>query len=149
MEGKTVMSWCRWSTDIDGDRQSDLYIYESVSDCITVHIAGRRRSNYGQCPYPYKGIDVEEYLKVKDDPEALQSWAESGVEYDKLRNDWLDKNIVWQDLPEEYAGKTFDFGYDDLVALKLFLDQCEIDGINFPKYVFDYVQELVENNNEL
>ena len=124
------MSWCRWSTDIDNDRQSDLYIYESVANTITVHIAGRRRINYKDCPHKTKNI-----LDVPKD--EIVKWAESRMN----RDSWISKNSVFEDLPVEYAGKTFNFGYDELDALKLFLDQCEIDGINFPKYIYEYIEE--------
>lgn len=127
------MAWCRWSTDIDNERQSDLYIYESVANTITVHVAGRRRINYKDNPYN----DKRSILELKE--HEIVKWSENQQKH----SDWMNKNTVWEDLPETYAGKTFEFGYDDdeLTALKMFLDQCEIDGINFPKYIFVYIEE--------
>jgi hypothetical protein len=127
------MSWCRWSTVIDGKKQSDLYIYDSVSDCITVHIAGRRRINFAD--NPYKWINPKELVG------ATNEQINEFVQNEKNRSEWMEKNTIWEDLPEEYAGKTYDFSYDDTDSLTEFLHQAETDGINFPDYIFEYTKE--------
>lgn len=128
------MSWCRWSTELEnGQAQSDLYIYDSVNNCITVHVAGRRRSNYADAPphpnWNHLGESVENYMAMS-----------------KAHNEWLDKNVVWQDLPEEYSGKNYDFGYDELDTLKEFLVKAREDGINFPDYIFNYIENGLDDD---
>lgn len=127
------MSWCRWSTDIDNKCTSDLYIYDSVNDCITVHIAGRRRANYKHNPYRSKS--PSEY-NLKD-----ENWTEQFIEHNKKRNQWFDDHEEWENLPEAYAGKNYDFGYEDLDSLTEFLHQARKDGINFPDYCFECAEE--------
>lgn len=127
------MSWCRWSTDIDNKCSSDLYIYDSVSDCITVHVAGRKRPNYAQNPYPEKSWGYYQTNK--------EGWQQEYITNLQLRNQWFEDNEEWVDLPEEYAGKNYNFGYDEMDSLKEFLIQARKDGINFPDYIFDYIDE--------
>lgn len=129
------MSWCRWSSELEnGQAKSDLYIYDSVNDCITVHVAGRRRKNYADAP-PQPNYNI---LK-----ESIETYMAMG----KAHNEWLDKNGVWENLPDEYSGKTYDFGYDEIDSLTEFLKKARMDGINFPEYVFDIVSDYVEERD--
>jgi hypothetical protein len=128
------MSWCRWSTDIDNKYNSDLYIYDSVGDVIAVHVAGRKRANYGQNPYPEKPWS---YYKTN-----IEGWQREYITDNALRQQWFEDNEEWTYLPEEYAGKDYNFGYDEMDSLKEFLIQARKDGINFPDYIFDYVEEV-------
>jgi hypothetical protein len=132
------MSWCRWSTDIDGKCQSDLYIYESVGDNIVVHIAGRRRINYKDNPYN----DNRSILNLKQ--HEIVEWCEQG----RKQTEWMNENTIWEDLPEDYSGKTFQFEYDEMDSMKEFLEQAEKDGINFPPYIYAYVQEIEQNGEK-
>jgi hypothetical protein len=52
------------------------------------------------------------------------------------------KEFCFEDLPEEYAGKTYDFSYDDLDSLREFLEQAEKDGINFPLHIYENIKEF-------
>jgi hypothetical protein len=125
------MSWCRWSTDVDCKSNSDLYIYDNVSGCITVHVAGRRRSNYADNPYVIPAWPA----KVTDD------WIANYVIISKQRSEWFDAHDSWEPLHEDYAGKNLDFGYDELDQLREFLVQAREADINFPDYIFDYIEE--------
>lgn len=127
------MSWCRWSCDINGEYSSDLYIYDSVNECITVHVAGRRRTNYKD--NPYKVISWSGQTAHDDE------WIANYITNSKMRSQWFDDNDSWEDIPEAYAGKNYDFGYDELDCLKEFLVKAREDGINFPDYIFDYIEE--------
>lgn len=138
------MSWCRWSTDIDNKCSSDLYIYDSVGDVIAVHVAGRKRANYAQNPHPDKSIfDYKNFEDNSDD-----SWVQPYIENSKNRQHWFEDNEEWVDLPEEYAGKDYNFGYDEMDSLKEFLIQARKDGINFPDYIFEYVDEYKNGAND-
>lgn len=128
------MSWCRWSTDIDNKCNSDLYIYDSVGDVIAVHVAGRRRNNYADNPYKVMNWMTQ---AAHDD-----KWIADYIANGKLRDQWFDDNDEWVDLPEEYAGKNYNFEYDELDSLREFLIQARKDGINFPDYVFEYIDEF-------
>ena len=132
------MSWCRWSTDIDNKCNSDLYIYDSVGDVIAVHVAGRRRTNYKVNPYMVIGWSGQ---TAHDD-----EWVAKYIANNKLRNQWFEDNDSWEDLPEEYAGKHYNFEYYEMDSLKEFLIQARKDGINFPDYVFELIDELEEQN---
>lgn len=127
------MSWCRWSCDIDGKCNSDLYIYDHVDGNLVVHVAGRRRANYAENPFPeMKWESVEHHT---DD------WIREQVAISKARSDWFDANDVWENLPEEYAGKTYSFDYEYMDAFIEFLDKAREAGINFPNYIYDYASE--------
>jgi len=132
------MSWCRWSTDINGQVNSDLYIYDSVNECITVHVAGRRRSNYAD--NPYREPQWTNQVAYTDD------WVAEFIKASKLRSEWFDANELWEDLPEAYAGKNYDFGYEEIDSLIEFLKQAKLDGINFPEYVLDYALEYLKEH---
>lgn len=133
------MSWCRWSTEV-GNKQSDLYIYKGVSDQIIVHVAGRRRANYGDNPYKLPKID--DYRDKSD------NWIDLHFdEYSKISphySEWIVENVIWEDLPEKWAGKNFYFEYDQMAELKNLLDEMRNDGLTFPDYVYEYVQETKE-----
>lgn len=132
------MSWCRWSTECESGKQSDLYIYDSVHACITVHVAGRRRSNYDQAPA------VPSILNFTEPGTDLQDW----MKLSKIQREWLEVHTIWEDLPAEYSGKNYDFGYEDLDGLTAFLEKARIDGINFPDYVFDILEESRKEHHD-
>ena len=134
------MSWCRWSTDIDNKCNSDLYIYDSDSDCITVHVAGRKRANYSQNPHPARSWGYYQTNK--------EGWQQEYITDVQLRDKWFEDNEEWVDLPEEYAGKDYNFGYEEIDTLKEFLIQARKDGINFPDYIFEYVDEYKNGAND-
>lgn len=138
------MSWCRWSTEV-GNKQSDLYIYEGVSDQIIVHVAGRRRANYGDNPFILPKID--DYRGKYDN--WTEVYAEVYVKVSRHYNQWMEKNTIWEDLPEKWAGKDFYFEYGQIDELKNLLDEMKNDGLTFPDYVYDYIDELIkEKQNE-
>lgn len=131
------MSWCRWSTDIDNKCSSDLYIYDHVDGHIQVHVAGRRRTNYAENPFPnLSWADVEEHD---------QAWIKKYIENGTNRDQWFDDHDAWEDLPEQYRGANYSFGYDEVDSLLEFLVQARRDGINFPDYVYDYCHEALES----
>ena len=134
------MSWCRWSTDIDNKCSSDLYIYDSVGDVIAVHVAGRKRANYAQNPHP-----VRSWGYYQTDKEG---WQQEYITDGQLRHQWFEDNEEWVDLPEEYARKDYNFGYDEMDSLKEFLIQARKDGINFPDYIFEYIDEYKNGAND-
>lgn len=138
------MSWCRWSTEV-GNKQSDLYIYESVADNIAVHVAGRRRANYGDNPHILPKID--------DYRDKYDNWIDLYVEeYSKVSpqySEWMAENTIWEVLPEKWAGKDFYYEYNQMDELKNLLDEMMNDGLTFPEYVYDYIDELIkEKQNE-
>lgn len=129
------MSWCRWSSELEnGQNTSDLYIYDSVYDCITVHVRGRRYANYADAP-PQPNWAIMQ--------ESIERW----MRMSKDHQDWLDKNGVWEPLPDEYAGKNYDF--TDIQELKEFLTQARKDHIMFPEYVFEIVEEGLDNGEQV
>lgn len=131
------MSWCRWSSELEsGLATSDLYIYDSVNDCITVHVAGRRRSNYADNPHKQMNWHTAEAHDAE--------WINRYIANNTLRDQWFDDNEAWEDLPDAYAGKNYDFGYEDIHSLIEFLNKARADGINFPDYVFEYANEYTD-----
>ena len=131
------MSWCRWSTDIDNKYNSDLYIYDHVDGHIQVHVAGRRRSNYADNPHPEPSWDnVVEHDQV---------WIQNFIETSRLRSEWFDANDTWEPVPEPFAGKHYNFDYDNIQDLVEFLTVARSTGINFPDYIFDYAKEYVND----
>lgn len=133
------MSWCRWSTDIDNKCSSDLYIYDHVDGDIVCHVAGRRRSNYAQNPY--------RELSWADVREHDTKWIQEYIEHGKKRQQWFEDNDEWENLPDEYVGKTYSFDYDYIEGLVEFLHQARKDGINFPDYLFEYCLEYVKEDS--
>lgn len=127
------MSWCRLSTNINNECSSDLYIFDSVGDFIAVYVAGRRRKNYKDNPYPEK--TSLEYDRTNPD------WTQQFLEDGNKRRQWFQENEEWELLPEEYAGKMYEFPYTEMDSLEEFLIKAREDGINFPDYIFDYVKE--------
>src|SRR5690348_8302216 len=101
------MSYCRWSSD--GFR-SDVYVYESVYDCWTVHVAGRRRIGLDTLPQdPY---DLLANCKSKED--IPENWQDIYRAYhDALRA------LPMEDINLPYAGKTFDLPTPGEAASKL------------------------------
>lgn len=130
------MAWSRWSTDIDNRCSSDLYIYDSVNECIQVEIAGRRRSNYKDNPYPQRTF---EYYK-QNAPEG-DEWTKQLIQDGKDRNKWFEQNDSWENLPETYAGKSYSFGYGEMDMLLEFLIKARKDGINYPDYLFEIIKD--------
>ena len=44
------MSYCRWSTVLPNNYESDLYIYDHVDGFISVNVAGARRAGIENAP---------------------------------------------------------------------------------------------------
>lgn len=133
------MSWCRWSTVV-GDKESDLYIYESVADNIAVHVAGRRRANYGDNPHILP--KVEDYRDKYDN--WIEVYAEAYGKVSPLYGKWMAENTIWEYLTEKWADKDFYYEYSQMDELKNLLDEMKQDGLVFPEYVYDYIQETKE-----
>lgn len=53
------MSYCRWSSD---DFKSDLYVYENVAGCWTIHVASNR--HVGDCPKIILPDDPEDQAQL-------------------------------------------------------------------------------------
>lgn len=117
------MSYCRWSTD---DFACDLYIYESVYDCWTIHVAGGR--HVGPLP-PVPSL------------KELCDRAVTGEEYaaaSKVRRAWMDKHgTVPIDLP--HAGETFDLATPGECADKV--EELAALGYCVPDYVVPTLRE--------
>lgn len=116
------MSYCRFSTDC---YQCDVYVYESVYDCWTIHVAGRRHHNP---TIPLVPADYDE--------------ANGFIEWYKRQQEWLthpDTTLI--DLPEdnEHVGKTYDLPSPEEAAdmLQLISDS----GLNVPEYVIIALRE--------
>ena len=97
------MSYCRWSSD---GYRCDLYAYEDVAGCWTIHIAGRRSKM--QAPL------LTNYLKLKKDG---KSWEEKGLrDFNKAHHEWrkeqdlLSDEERYEDINLEHDGKTFRMG---------------------------------------
>ena len=67
------MSYCRWSSD---GWKSDVYVYESVSDNWTIHVAGRKRLGLDTLPPDPYTLDA--LNETKDNP---GEWTRRCKEY--------------------------------------------------------------------
>ncbi len=140
------MSYCRWSSM---DFQCDLYVYESVHDCWTLHVAGRRR------------ILPEGYPRTSDfvtatDEKWVEQWIacrEAQEEFDAKHyptvDDQLDQSdhYEWIDLSEvspKYAGESFDVATPGEAAD--LLEDMKSEGLQFPESI---IEELRKEQAEL
>ena len=131
------MSWVRWSTPVSKGVTSDLYIYDSVGDFISVNVASRKRV----------ALDAS---KMPMEPDAELLMAEKFDEYvaqTKTHDDWWDEknagiNFNWVKLPESHAGKNEEF--TDVESLIKWLNEAKAAGVVFPEYVFEQAEEAKE-----
>lgn len=103
---------------------SDLYIYESVYDCVTIHVANRRRVGIQDAPHPpsIKSCSVEEWL-----------------EHEQVYRSWLEMHEDFQVIGLPHDGASFDFKDPD--ELKQVLDLLREEGYRFPDHVFELLEE--------
>lgn len=132
------MSWCRWSTEVNNE-QSSLYIYDSVGDNITIHVAGRKRANFKD--NPHKLPKIKEYQE-KYGEAWIDPWSKDYSEVHKKHSDWMEQNTIWEDLPEKWAGKSYTFEYNELDGMRSLLTEMKNDGIVFPEYVFEFIDDM-------
>lgn len=86
------MSYCRFSSD---NFKSDLYVYENVAGCWTVHVAASRHIGDSDCPS----------ITLPDDPDDKDQLDAAMNSY-KAQREWLKSaKLVPIDLP--HAGETF------------------------------------------
>lgn len=132
------MSWCRWSTEIEQGKTSDLYIYHDVHGGVSVHIAGRRR-------VPLVAVsDIPCQAKFPDTRPADDTWTERYLEeYTRYQEFFSPANegvtYKWETLPEGYAGKSHNFtDKDSMVA---FLTEAKLTGLAYPDNVMSIAMD--------
>ena len=115
------MRYCRWSTVLPDNHESDLYIYDHVSGYICVNIAGARLAGIENAPRlsPRDGVDVfvKSYM-------ARSEWR-------KENKDKLVRTPI--DLP--YAGESR--GFESAADCVKFLEELKALGYRMPESVLD------------
>ncbi len=112
------MSYCRWSTD---DYMCDLYVYDSVSGGIAIHVAGNRLIYKEPIPEPVSYTDIEGFMARNAKVNQMIEEAER----------------VRIGLP--YDGDTFDGLSQDKAIEKL--EELKALGYRFPDYVIDSISD--------
>jgi hypothetical protein len=110
--------------------QCDLYVYDDVSGCLTIHVASRRMepiSKTIQDPLEWLVERGEEKVNAEDWHHIYGQW-----------NDAMEK-AEWIDRTGDYAGETFHItDKDDLHDL---LVGMRADGLIFPEDLEAWILE--------
>ena len=112
------MSYCRWSTD---DHMCDLYVYDSVSGGIAIHIAGNRLIYKDALPEPVSYLDIDAFMARHEKVGQMIDAADR----------------VKIDLP--YAGESLD-GLSNEEAIEFLIELRQL-GYRFPEHVIGMIQE--------
>ncbi len=116
-KGGALMSYCRWSTD---DHMCALYVYDSVSGGITIHVAGNRLIYKEPPPESVSYKDIDAFM----------------ARHAKVNQMIDDAERVKIGLP--YDGETFDGLSQDQAISKL--EELKALGYRFPDYVIDSIR---------
>lgn len=114
------MSYCRWSSVVEGNFESDLYVYDHVGGYIALHVAQSRREGIENAPPLARAEATHD--------EHIAAWA--------ARMRWREKNpgkMVPIELP--YAGESFEFPNPE--ACIAFLQGLKELGYRFPAYMLE------------
>lgn len=117
------MSYCRWSTD---DFRCDLYIYENVSGCWTIHVAGNRLVECPPKTYEYP----EEHKVYQTETRNCFSITREGAD---AWQKWEEENNKRETIALPYAGETFDLASPGECADKV--EELTALGYCVPDYV--------------
>lgn len=112
------MSYCRWSTD---DHMCDLYVYDSVSGGIAIHVAGNRLVYKEPLPNPVSYLDVDAFM----------------ARHAKVNQMIDEADRVNIDLP--YAGESWD-GLSNEEAIELLVELRQL-GYRFPEHLIGMIQK--------
>lgn len=107
------MSYCRWSSD---NFDCDIYAYESVHNCYTIHVA-RNRITSDVIPLDFR----------KPNQENIRAHRESM------------NNVVHENIGLPFDGQSFD--EPDLESFKERLLELRAAGYRFPDYVLEEIDE--------
>ena len=114
------MSYCRWSTDINDNKQSDLYVYEDVMGGYTIHVASRRRVIKTPIPQ-YDGDNI--------------------MDWHVKRNQWIKDNNTFEDINGPFDGESWHgISFAETLEVLKLLEQA---GYNFPS---DLIDNIIENH---
>lgn len=141
------MSYCRWSSD---HGECDVYVYESVYDCWTIHVAGRKLKHTlpDEIRNMPEGTSDEWLAKMQ----AETKWRESldcdefmvnvmnsdGTTQPKLMRTPKDSEYI--DLKEisEFGGETFSEPTPGACADRL--EEIRASGLRVPQCVIDVLR---------
>lgn len=117
-KGGGLMSYCRWSTD---DYMCDLYVYDSVSGGIAIHIATNRLTYKEPLPDSVSYLDIGAFMARNEKVGKMVDEADR----------------VKIDLP--YAGESWD-GLSNDEAIEFLIELRQL-GYRFPEHVIGMIQE--------
>lgn len=120
------MSYCRLSTD---DFKCDIYCYSDVNGGWTTMVANNRTKEDAPPRPEANGVGI---ILTKE--ESLTFWNANAT--------WSEANLVPIGLP--YDGQTFND--PTLAAFRDRLTMLRGTGYRFPDYVFDRIDEEIEEN---
>lgn len=113
------MSYCRWSTDLPNNKQSDLYVYADVMGGYTIHVASRRRICNTPIPQYNEGDDFTEWYYKK--------------------RDWIKENNQFEDINGPFDGESwYGLSVEEVVEVLKILENA---GYNFPENLADVIVE--------
>ena len=124
------MSYCRWSTD---NFKCDIYAYESVYDCYTIHVAANKIvGELPKCDIQLligENKDVDKYMEQQEAHSAAM------------------ENCTRMPIGLPFDGQSFDCTtlqefYDKMIELR------EV-GYKFPDYVLESIIEEMNSEQKL
>ena len=135
------MSYCRFSSD---DFKSDVYLYYSVFNCYTLHIAGARAVSSKPRP------SVDKVYAVRPPKGAprkeVMAWSRKLQAANKALIKWLD-NAKRVPIKNRYAGQTLDLRTAREVYYKLL--ELKNLGYHVPDYAIKAIRDEAEREGEV
>lgn len=119
------MSYCRWSSD---SFRSDVYVYESVYNCFTCHVADNRCHN-----------DVIARPEFDENFDG-EGWAKRYMKFTDDMHDWLhDENTRREPIGLDYDGETIHT--DTAGGMADVLERLSGAGYHVPDGVIEALRE--------
>ena len=125
------MSWCRFSTILENNKTSDLYIYEDCMGGVTIHVASAKRVGIENAPL----LPNISYI-------SPEKWM---IAYEDRMN-WMRTHQEFENIGLKYDGESFhNLDKESLInILKILKDE----GYEFPDHVFTLAEEYEESLEE-
>jgi hypothetical protein len=127
------MSWCRWGTICPNNRTSNLYVYEG--DYLFIHVAGRHIVNEENAP------KVLPFWQLNES--NVQEW----LDWSNARDEWIKEHAIYEPIGLKYDGQSFCLNNKE--DIKNTLDMLKEEGYNFPDYIYEYIEEFEDEDDNI